>query len=316
MPTPNAPPEQAIARFRADLLKCGCADDQTYGICVSGGADSLALLLLAKAASLKIKAATVDHRLRVQSATESQHVAAICAQLGVAHEIIALNSPERGNLSDWARTARYAALRDWAAREHIDLLMTAHHADDQLETILMRLNRGSGVAGLAGVRARQADLCRPLLGWRKRELVELVDACGVCAVDDPTNYDEAYDRARLRKYLAKIDWLNPEAATISAAALADANDALDWVVQGLLDEHLSHEGTTLILTCPPLPRELARRIVIACILKLNPAAKPRGDALDRLLATLQHGRIATLAGVKCSGGVRWRFTLAAPRRTK
>ena len=359
MPTPNAPPEQAIARFRADLLKCGCAVDQAYGICVSGGADSLALLMLAKAAALNIKAATVDHGLRPESTSEAQHVAAICARLGVAHETIALNpfqnsvrtepvevlpfsvtakkgqgfdklSPNggegkggkplvtsrRGNLSDWTRTARYAALRDWAAREHIDLLMTAHHADDQLETMLMRLNRGSGVAGLAGVRARQADLCRPLLGWRKAELVGVVNACGIAAVDDPTNYDEAYDRARLRKYLAKIDWLNPEAATISAAALADANDALDWVVQGLLNEHLSHQGTTLILTLPPIPRELVRRVVTACILKLNPVAKPRGDAVDRLLATLQHGRIATLAGVKCSGGARWRFTLAAPRRTK
>jgi tRNA(Ile)-lysidine synthase len=316
VPTPNAPPEQAIARFRADLLKCGCTDDQTYGICVSGGSDSLALLLLAKAASLKIRAATVDHRLRPASATEAQHVAATCAQLGVAHQIIVLGRPERGNLSDWARAARYAALRDWAARDHIDLLMTAHHADDQLETILMRLNRGSGVAGLAGVRAQQADLCRPLLGWRKAELVAVVNACGVAAVDDPTNYDEAYDRARLRKYLAKIDWLNPQAANMSAAALADANDALDWAVHGLLDEHLSHDGTTLVLTLPLIPRELARRVVTACVLELNPAAKPRGDALDRLLATLQHGGIATLAGVKCSGGARWRFTRAAPRRTK
>jgi len=316
VPTPNAPPEQTIARFRADLLKCGCTDDQTYGICVSGGADSLALLLLAKAASLKVKAATVDHKLRTESGGEAAHVAAVCARLGVAHQIIALGSPERGNLSDWARTARYAALRDWAARAHIDVLMTAHHADDQLETMLMRLNRGSGVAGLAGVRARQADLCRPLLGWRKAELVAVVNACGIAAVDDPTNRDDAYDRARLRKHLAKVDWLNPEAATISAAALADANDALDWVVQGLLDEHLSHQGTTLILTLPPIPRELVRRVVTACILTLNPAAKPRGDALDRLLAALQHGSIATLAGVKCSGGARWRFTHAAPRRTK
>ncbi len=316
MPTPNALPEQAIARFRADLLKCGCRPDQAFGICVSGGADSLALLLLAKAASLKIKAVTVDHRLRAESATEAAHVAAICAQLRVAHETIALVSRGHGNLSDWARTARYAALRDWAARSHIDVLMTAHHADDQLETMLMRLNRGSGVAGLAGVRARQADLCRPLLGWRKRELVELVNACGVCAVDDPTNYDEAYDRARLRKYLAKVDWLDPQAAALSAAALADANDALDWVVLRLLDEHLSGDESRLTLTCPPIPRELLRRVVTACILKLNSAAKPRGDALDRLVATLQHGGIATLAGVKCSGGTHWRFTLAAPRRTK
>jgi tRNA(Ile)-lysidine synthase len=314
--TPNAPPEQAVARFRADLLKCGATADQTFGICVSGGADSLALLLLTKAASLNIRAATVDHRLRPKSSTEAQHVAAICAQLGVAHEIIALGTPDSGNLSDWARSARYAALRDWAARERIDLLMTAHHADDQLETMLMRLNRGSGVAGLAGVRARHGDLCRPLLGWRKAELIAIVNDAGISAVDDPTNYDEAYDRARLRKHLAKINWLNPEAAAISAAALAEANDALDWVVRDLLDKYLSGDDAKLILTLPAIPRELVRRVVTACILKVNPAAKLRGDALDRLLATLQHGKIATLADVKCSGGASWRFTRAAPRRTK
>jgi tRNA(Ile)-lysidine synthase len=317
VPTPNVPSEAAVARFRADLLKCGCAVDQSYGICVSGGADSLALLLLAKAASLMIKAATVDHRLRAESGDEARHVAAICAQLGVVHEILTLERPpESGNLSDWARTARYAALRNWAAREKIDLLMTGHHADDQLETMLMRLNRGSGVAGLAGVRVRQADLCRPLLGWRKAELIEVVNACGIIAVDDPTNRDEAYNRARLRKYLAQVDWLDPRAAVVSASALAEANDALDWSVQQLLEEHLSGDETGLTLARPDVPRELARRALIACIGRLNPSAKPRGDALDRLLATLQHGGTATLGGVKCSGGTRWCFTCAAPRRTK
>jgi tRNA(Ile)-lysidine synthase len=314
--TQNALPEQAVARFRADLLKCGCTLDQSYGICVSGGADSLALLLLAKATSLTIKAVTVDHGLRPESRAEAKSVAVICEQLGVSHEIVRLGSPESGNLSDWARTARYEAFRIWAKRAHVDLLMTAHHADDQLETMLMRLNRGSGVAGLAGVRARQVDLCRPLLNWRKSELFAVVKACGLSAVDDPTNHNDAYDRARLRKKLAKIDWLDPQAATVSAAALADANDALDWMVQALLDKHLSGDEAILTLMLPPVPRELERRVVTACIRKLNPAAKPRGSALDRLLAKLQQGKVSTLSGIKCSGGTSWRFTCAAPRRTK
>jgi tRNA(Ile)-lysidine synthase len=316
VPTPNAPPEAAVARFRADLLKCGCEPSQRFGICVSGGADSLALLLLAKAASLTIKAVTVDHRLRAESADEARYVAAICTQLGVAHETIVLEIYNGGNISDWARTARYAALRDWAAQESIDVLLTAHHADDQLETVLMRLNRGSGVAGLAGVRARQDDLCRPLLGWRKSELVEIVTVGGIESIDDPTNYDDAYDRARLRKHLAKADWLDSKAAAISAAALADANDALDWAVKRLLDQHLSGGLNGYTLTLPAVPPELARRVITACIGKLNPSAKLRGDALDRLLATLQRGTTATLAGVKCSGGTDWHFTRAPPRRTK
>lgn len=316
MLTPNAPPEQAVARFRSDLLKSSVTPDQILGICVSGGPDSLALLLLANAASLNIKAVTVDHRLRAESGTEAAYVAAICEQLGVAHEIIVLDTPNNGNLSDWARTARYAALRDWAAREGVDILLTGHHADDQLETVLMRLNRGSGVAGLAGVRARQADLCRPLLGWRKAELVALVNACGIAAVEDPTNHDDTYDRARLRKHLAKVDWLDPHAASISAAALSDANDSLDWAVQNLLDQYLSGNQAALTFVQPDIPREFARRVLIACIWRLNPAAKPRSDEIELVLATLQRGEVATLAGVKCSGGTEWRFTRAAPRRTK
>ncbi len=316
MLTQNALPEEAVDRFRTDLLKCGCRLDQRFGVCVSGGADSLALLLLAKAAGLNIKAATVDHRLRAESAAEAAYVALVCERLGLSHQTLTLDDAPRTNLSVWARTARYAALRAWAQRERIDLLLTAHHADDQLETMLMRLNRGSGVAGLAGVRLRQADLCRPLLGWRKGALVAVVKACGITAIDDPTNFDEAYDRARLRKHLATIDWLDPQAASVSAAALADANDALDWVVQRLLAEHCSGDASALILELPAVPRELARRCVIASIVRLNPGAKPRGDALDRLLTTLQHGGTATLAGVKCTGGACWRFTHEAPRRTK
>lgn len=317
MPTPNAPPDAAVARFRADLLRCGCdTTDRAYGICVSGGPDSLALLLLAKAASLRIKAATVDHGLRPESRAEADFVARICTQLGVAHDILPLGPAGRGNRSDWARTARYGALRDWAQREGLTALLTAHHADDQLETLLMRLNRGAGVAGLAGIRMRQADLCRPLLGWRKAELVEIVAVGGLAAVDDPTNRDDAYDRARIRKRLANADWLDPASAAISAAALAEANEALDWTTAMLLDTHLSADGAALRIALPPVPRELARRILTACIVRLNPAANPRGAALDRLLSGLQAGKTATLAGVKCSGGACWRFKHAAPRRTK
>ena len=314
MPTPNAPPDAAIARFRADLLKCGCVTG-TIGICVSGGPDSLALLLLAHAAIPSIKAATVDHGLRAASSQEAALVAELCAQLGIAHVTLRLGPPERGNRSSWARTARYAALRKWRQLDAIETLMTAHHADDQLETMLMRLNRGSGVAGLAGVRARQADLCRPLLGWRKSELIDVVTACGVQAVDDPTNYDDDYDRARLRKHLATADWLNPQAVSVSAGALADANDALDWAAARLMSEHSVINGEDIILTLPQLPHELMRRVILTCLTHINRHANPRGAALDRLIAQLHDAKIVTLAGVKCSGGATWRFTRAPPRRT-
>ena len=120
-----------------------------------------------------------------------------------------------GNVSNEARKARYAALESWCDDRNIDWLMTAHHADDQLETMIMRLNRGSGVAGLSGIRARQGRIVRPLLRWRHDELVALLDDMGVEAVDDPTNHDDAYDRARLRKKMREIDMFDARAAAIS-----------------------------------------------------------------------------------------------------
>ncbi|HZU63565.1 MAG TPA: tRNA lysidine(34) synthetase TilS, partial [Novosphingobium sp.] len=143
------------------------------GLAVSGGPDSLALLLLAHAAwPGRVAAATVDHGLRPESAGEAAEVARICAGLGVAHATLPV-SIGPGNIQTEARTARYAALAQWMAAEGLAALATAHHADDQAETLLLRLNRASGVAGLAGVRARalvpgsRLLLLRPLLGWRR-----------------------------------------------------------------------------------------------------------------------------------------------------
>ena len=98
-----------------------------------------------------MEAATVDHGLRPDAADEAAEVARVCAMLGVPHATLAVTVPE-GNVQNEARTARYAALAEWMARQGLAALLTAHHADDQAETLLLRLNRASGVAGLAGVR--------------------------------------------------------------------------------------------------------------------------------------------------------------------
>jgi tRNA(Ile)-lysidine synthase len=142
-------------------------------VAVSGGPDSLALLLLAHAAMPGlVEAATVDHGLRSESADEAAFVAEICGKLGVPHATLKV-TVGAGNLQAEARAARYAALAGWMAERGLAALATAHHADDQAETLILRLNRGSGVAGLAGVRARglvpgtRLPLLRPLLGWRR-----------------------------------------------------------------------------------------------------------------------------------------------------
>ena len=171
----------------------------------------------------RVEAATVDHGLRPESADEARDVAEICSALGVPHEILTV-TVEPGNLQSAARSARYAALAGWMERRNLTALATAHHADDQAETLLMRLNRASGVAGLAGVRARglvpgtELPLLRPLLGWRRTELGAIVAAAGVVPAQDPSNSNDRFDRVRLRKELAAAE----------RAVRADRQSAQAW----------------------------------------------------------------------------------------
>ena len=190
------PAAEAIDRFTADLDAL-IARDCRFGIAVSGGPDSLALLLLAAAVRPgSIEAATVDHGLRPESADEAAMVAGLCERRGVPHRTLVADwaQPPAANVQAEARAMRYRLLNEWAIERGLEAVATAHHADDQAETLLMRLARGAGVGGLGGTRARRALsedvlLIRPLLGWRKSELVALVEDAGLTPVDDPSNRD-------------------------------------------------------------------------------------------------------------------------------
>ena len=209
-------PERST-RFRADLAALAGPAPPAFGLAVSGGPDSLALLLLtASAFPGRVEAATVDHGLRPESAAEAAFVREICAARGIAHATLTGPAIE-GNVQAGARALRYRLLGDWARQRKLAFLLTAHHQGDQAETLLMRLQRGAGLAGLAGIRSRaEIDgliVLRPLLGWRPAELAEIVAEAGLTPVEDPSNSDDRYDRARLRRQLAETDWLD-------AAALA------------------------------------------------------------------------------------------------
>jgi tRNA(Ile)-lysidine synthase len=319
-----APPPDPVSRFRLDLEAVAGSDPGTLGVAVSGGPDSLALLLLAHAALPgRVAAATVDHGLRPESAAEAEAVARLCAERGVPHHILAARvEPIGEGLQAAARAARYAALAEWMDKEGLGLLATAHHSDDQAETLLMRLNRGSGVAGLAGVRATgpmpgtsgQLRLCRPLLGWRRVELQAVVEATGLRAAQDPSNQDERFDRARLRRRLSEAPWLDPAALARSAALIAEAEAALDWTAKPLFAARTEIEEKVVILRPHGLPAELLRRLVLRCLRQVAPGAKPRGEALAAFIAKLEEGGTATLCEVKGIGAETWRFEPAPPRR--
>lgn len=322
-PPPSAIDDPLIARFAAALRQVwpGMPRQARLGLAVSGGPDSLGLLLLAhQALPGRIAAATVDHGLRAEAAGEARFVADVCAGLGVPHMILAVEVAA-GNVQSEARAARYAALAGWLARAGIDALATAHHADDQAETLLLRLNRGSGVAGLAGIRpcgrvpGSPALLVRPLLDWRRAELAGVVDAAGLQPIDDPSNGDERFDRVKIRRALAQAPWLEVEALARSAANLADADAALDWAAARDWRENVSAGSLGSFVYRPGAPRAVALRVIGLLVGKLDGAA-PRGSALARLfdgLAAGQPGSIGNL--VVRPGPDGWSFAPAPRRRS-
>lgn len=287
-----------------------------FGVAVSGGPDSIALLdLAARAFPGRVEAATVDHGLREASAAEAAMVADWCAAAGIAHATLHPQGAVRGNVQSWARAQRYALLEEWRAARGLDWLLTAHHADDQLETLLMRLNRGAGVGGLAGVRARQGTVLRPLLDVRKADLHAYALARDLPHVDDPSNSDPRFDRAALRMALSGVDWIDVAAAGRSAAALAEAEEALDWAVEGLEARHVLPDGDGLALDRTDLPRELLRRLILRMVARLQPdAAPPRGDAVDRLIAAARRGEKMSIGRLVLKGGERWTLKIAPQRR--
>ncbi len=309
---------QLTARFAVDLARLWQGEG-TLGLAVSGGPDSLALLLLAHAARPgQVAAATVDHGLRPANADEAEMVAAVCARLGVPHRILPVRLTQ-GNVQAQARAARYAALAAWLAELGLYGLATAHHADDQAETLLLRLNRGSGVAGLAGVRelgyvpGTRVPLIRPLLSWRRSELGAIVAGAGLVAADDPSNRDDRFDRARIRKALAAADWLDVPALAASAAHLADADTAIDWATAREWQDCVTRAPLGLVYR-PQAPRAIALRVLSRIVTELDGEA-PRGSAIARLfdsLITRQPASIGGLVARPLPEG--WSFTRAPARK--
>ncbi|MFO6447939.1 tRNA lysidine(34) synthetase TilS [Erythrobacter sp. NE805] len=298
------------ARFAADLARLWPEDERegALGLAVSGGPDSLALLLIAHAALPgRIAVASIDHGLRPEAAGEVALVERIAGERGIPFAPLAVRLAP-GNVQAEARAARYAALARWAGDAGLGALATAHHADDQAETLLMRLNRGSGLAGLAGVRARATiegsavPLLRPLLGWRKAELAAVVAAAGIVPAEDPSNADPAFDRARLRARLAAADWLDPVRIAASAAHLAEAWQALEWYAE--LDWHemvMRDEEAPGFAYCANVPRIVAIETILRIIRELGGHATraEAARAWDRLWA----GENASLGGVLAVPGV-------------
>lgn len=341
-----------VERFRADFagaLGRPVAAEERIALAVSGGPDSMAMLALAHAAFPgQVTAATVDHRLRAEAAAEARMVWTWCAAAGVAHTtLIVEEAIGTSAVQARARERRYALLLQWAAESGATCLATAHHADDQAETFLMRAARGSGVAGLAGIRASQTRnvskpvgdsgavldigqvaLVRPLLHWRIAELRALAVAQALPFVDDPSNADAHYDRTRFRALLRDTPWLDPVQIAKSAAYAAEADSTLReieawlWSTRKVVPVGVEDPDFQSWLDIADLPRELKRRMcrsAIDSVRAVNGITRPPFDDstnIESLLDALEAGRNATQAGIMVSvKGRVWRFVQEPPRRS-
>lgn len=318
----GAPSAEITLRFRTDLgaVAGPLSLNERLTVAVSGGPDSLALLLLASATFPgQVQAATVDHGLRAASADEAGYVASIAARIDVPHTILKAewpDGPPSTAIQESARAVRYAALLKWCAETGATMLLTAHHADDQAETLLMRLGRGAGLAGLAGIRTvRRVPGCqivRPLLGWRAHELAELCRAAGLNPIDDPSNADPRHERSRVRKLLRAADAIDPVKLARSADYLAEAEEAMCWIAEEAVRSRAEIDANRISFDAEGLPREIKRRALALLLAKFG--VEPRGSALDSAVTQLENGRPTTLCGLRLRPGTRWTVTPAPPRR--
>jgi tRNA(Ile)-lysidine synthase len=327
-----------IDRFRASFARTFERTPTAaapLALAVSGGADSVALLALAAGAwPGAVIAATVDHGLRESAAAECAMVAEACTALSVEHRTLAAEAPPAGaSLQAQARALRYRLLVDWAAAAGGSALATAHQADDQAETFLMRAARGAGLSGLAGVRtARTAQasdgaavlVVRPLLDWRRAELRAVVRRAGLPFVDDPANDDPRHDRTRFRRLLNEHEWLDTPHIARAAAHLAEADGEFRAIVDWLWTARRERgRAPGVRLDMNGLPRGLKRRLAQRAIGAVRDAAgierpdwSPETN-VEPLLDALERGKAATQAGVLVRpDGAVWRFGVAPPRRTK
>jgi tRNA(Ile)-lysidine synthase len=281
------------------------------GVAVSGGGDSLALLHLmhdwARANGSDLRAVTVDHGLRAAAPQEARQVARICADLGIVHETLRWSGwDQSGNLQAEARRARYRLMADWAAGHGLQGLALGHTLDDQAETVLMRLARGSGVDGLSAMAAVRNDLgmrwLRPLLAIRRDELRAFLTGAGIDWLDDPSNADTQFDRVKTRQALAQLAGLGIDAAGLAetGARLRQAREALELATSAAARDLCQVRAGAVMIRAGgflALPAEIRRRLLnhALCWVARRPYP-PRHAALEALMASMHDGRAATLHG--------------------
>lgn len=293
------------APLTTDDLRLSGVDAPRLAVAVSGGADSLCLTLLARdwaaAHGRTLVALTVDHGLRPEGRAEAERVAAWMDAWGVDHRILTWRGDKPSSaVQERARAARYALLVQAARDSGAGALLVGHHRNDQAETVRMRLGKGSGVRGLAGIAATSQmhglPVLRPLLHVTKARMAATLENRGQAWIEDPSNQDFTYERVRARAGLSEGD-------VRALGALGDTAGALrrvvDLAAQALALKALGPEGLH-VPTLRAAPPMLARQVLGDVLQGFRGAPyAPKRDKLARLLAwclNARSGEARTLAG--------------------
>jgi tRNA(Ile)-lysidine synthase len=260
--------------FSIQIDKFVSSEPKKIAVAISGGADSFALLHLARYhAKTDIIALTVDHQLRPESAAEAQQVMQWCQQNGIEHHILKwIGDKPSSALQANARNARRRLLCDFCQQHGIEFLLLGHQADDQAETMLMRLQRGTGLKGLKAMqpvtrdKATNTAILRPLLNFRRAELRDYCIENNLPFIDDPSNDNPVYERVRIRNLLASLPELAVGIAK-STPRLRRADKTLEQLAKHWVENHALFLETEIWLpqACTTLLPEMQLRVLgIVC----------------------------------------------------
>ncbi len=335
--------EQPVRDPEANALFSGLENLRGLILAVSGGPDSTALLVLAarwakaRKRPPKLLAITVDHGLRAAAAGEAAAVKRLANRLGVTHRTLRWRGAKpKSGLQEAAREARYRLLAQAAAQAGYEHILTAHTLDDQAETVLFRLARGSGLSGLAGMAhaaplpARGAGrffLFRPLLRLPKARLIATLEAAGIPYSDDPPNRDPRFTRARLRDFMPALakEGLDARGLARLAARVRRADAAIEFAVAAaraaLASGPWPARGPVAFATAQfaNLPAEVALRLLGRAIAHTGDEGPVELGKLESLYDSLRETRSRlrrTLAGALISLDSERLTVERAPARRK
>lgn len=324
---PQLTPDSAIsaAQFAAAMTPFRLVPGNHVAVAVSGGADSLALVLLlarwARNLGIHVAALTVDHQLRAAAADEAAQVGRWLDARQIPHTVLRWDEgPHARTLArsaqSAAREARYGLMTAWCAANGSTHLFVAHHADDQVETFLLRLARGSGVDGLSAMApATRRDgivIARPLLAFDKTQLTATCRALGQDWIEDPSNQNSASARVRFRQAqeVLEREGLTRERLLATVGHLQRARAALDYAVAGLMERVIWDAWGVARVNVAALidaPEEIALRALARLLTAVGGQSYgPRFESLARLHARLtsEPWRDASLHGcLVCRDGM-------------